>query len=195
MHADDRDRAREALVAEARELVDRLRQDMRERWQRELPLEELLDDRWDRAKRLGFGDGSSVHQSSHIYGDVTVGGGTWIGPMTVLEGAGGLFIGSHCSISAGVQIYTHDSVRWALSGGVAEYDRAPVRIGDCCHIGANVVILKGVTIGDHCVIGACSLVNRDIPPFSVAFGTPCRRAGSIQVTTSGEITFVMDQRA
>ena len=50
---------------------------------------------------------------------VTVGAGTWIGPNTLLDGTGGLSIGASCSISAGVQIYTHDSVMWALSGGTA----------------------------------------------------------------------------
>ena len=190
--ANDAERA--ALVTAAREIIARLQRDTRERWQRDLPLEELLGDRWERARQLGFGAGSSVHQSSYVYGEVTVGEGTWIGPFTVLEGTGGLSIGSHCSISAGVQIYTHDSVRWALSGGVAAYERAPVRIGDCCHIGANVVILKGVTIGDHTVIGAGSLVNRDIPPYTVAFGTPCRPAGRVDVDGTRGIALVINRQ-
>jgi acetyltransferase-like isoleucine patch superfamily enzyme len=184
---------RAALVEAARRIIAELQRDTRERWRRDLPLEELLGDRWERARQLGFGEGASIYQSSYVYGDVSVGRGTWIGPFTLLEGAGGLSIGSHCSISAGVQIYTHDSVRWALSGGVAEYERAPVAIGDCCHIGANAIVLKGVTIGDHCVIGAGSLVNRDIPPYTVAFGTPCRPAGRIEVGADGSIAVIIDR--
>ena len=49
-----------------------------------------------------------------------------------------------------------------------------VRIERDCWIGANVFILPGVTIGRHAVIGANSVVNRDVPPFSVAVGAPAR---------------------
>ena len=111
-----------------------------------------------------------------------------------MDGTGGLTIGDTCSISAGVQIYTHDSVDWALSGGSAPYSRAPVEIGDCCYIGANTIITKGVTIGDHCVIGAASLVNRSIAPYTVAFGAPCRPAGRVEIDESGEIRLVMERK-
>jgi acetyltransferase-like isoleucine patch superfamily enzyme len=172
-------------------MVERLQKEMRECWERDLPLEELLCDRWERAQRLGFGTGSSIYQSSYVYGDVSVGEETWIGPLTLLEGSGGLSIGSHCSISAGTHIYTHDSVRWALSGGSAKYERAPVHIGDCCHIGANVVILKGVTIGHHAVIGASSLVNKDVAPYTIAVGSPCHPAGKVKIGKDGEIALEM----
>ncbi len=50
----------------------------------------------------------------------------------------------------------------------------PVKIGNDCWFGANVVVCPGVTIGDGCVIGAGSVVTRDIPPMSFAAGNPCR---------------------
>lgn len=50
----------------------------------------------------------------------------------------------------------------------------PVTIGKNCWIGGSVVILPGVTIGDNCVIGAGSVVNKDIPPNSVAVGNPAK---------------------
>lgn len=50
----------------------------------------------------------------------------------------------------------------------------PVTIGHDCWIGANVLILPGVTIGDGCVIGGGSVVTKDIPPMSLAFGNPCK---------------------
>ena len=50
----------------------------------------------------------------------------------------------------------------------------PITIGNSVWIGANVSVLPGVTIGDNCVIGAGSVVSRDIPANSVAVGNPCR---------------------
>jgi acetyltransferase-like isoleucine patch superfamily enzyme len=116
-----------------------------------------------------------------VLGEVKVGASTWIGPFTVLDGSGGLEIGAFCSISAGVQIYTHDTVDWAISGGERPPERKPTRIGSRCYLGPNVVIASGVTIGDGCIIGAGSLVLHDIPAGSKAFGTPCRVVGPAQL--------------
>lgn len=50
----------------------------------------------------------------------------------------------------------------------------PVKIGNDCWFGANVVVCPGVTVGDNCVIGAGSVVTRDVPANSFAAGNPCR---------------------
>ena len=50
----------------------------------------------------------------------------------------------------------------------------PIKVGNNGWIGGNVVVLPGVTIGDNVVIGACSVVNKDIPSNSVAVGNPCK---------------------
>ncbi|WP_252374278.1 acyltransferase [Hydrogenophaga sp. 2FB] len=146
-------------------------------WQRSLPFGDYIVDRWERAASLGFGPGASIYDSALVLGQVRIGEKTWIGPFTVLDGSGGLDIGAFCSISAGVQIYSHDTVAWALSGGTAPAERAPVSIGSRCYLGPNVVVSKGVRIGDGCVIGANSLVNSDIPAGSRAWGTPARVIG------------------
>lgn len=160
------------------------RREVHARFKRSLPFADYVVDRWEKAKELGFGEGTSVYDSVLVLGEVTVGRDTWIGPFVVLDGSGGLQIGSNCSISAGVQVYTHDTVEWALSGGKAPAERAPTRIGDKCYIGPNTVIAKGVTIGNGCVIGASSLVLHDIPAGSKAFGTPCRVVGSARSRSS-----------
>ncbi len=54
-----------------------------------------------------------------------------------------------------------------------EYAR-PITVGDNVWFGANVSVLPGVTIGDNCVIGAGSVVNKDIPANSLAVGNPCK---------------------
>lgn len=50
----------------------------------------------------------------------------------------------------------------------------PVTIGKCCWLGAGVIVCPGVTIGDNAVIGAGSVVTKDIPANTVAYGNPCR---------------------
>jgi acetyltransferase-like isoleucine patch superfamily enzyme len=52
--------------------------------------------------------------------------------------------------------------------------KGPTRIGDNCWLGANVVVTSGVTIGERCVIGANSVVTRDIPPRTIAAGSPAK---------------------
>jgi acetyltransferase-like isoleucine patch superfamily enzyme len=146
----------------------------RSKWNRSLPFADYIVDRWEKAKKLGFEEGCSIYDSSLVLGNVKVGRNTWIGPFTVLDGSGGLTIGEYCSISAGVQVYTHHTVNWSLSGGEQNSERASVNIGDRCYIGPNVIISKGVTVGDGCVIGANSLVNCDIPANHKAWGTPAR---------------------
>ena len=61
-----------------------------------------------------------------------------------------------------------------LRGEEAYQFNMPVTIGQNCWIGANVSIMPGVTIGDHTVIGAGSVVTQDIPADVVAMGVPCR---------------------
>lgn len=134
-----------------------------QRTNRSLPFADFIVDQWQKARALGFGKGSSIYDNALVLGDVKVGKNTWIGHLNLLDGSGDLIIGDNCSISAGVQIYTHDTVAWAASGGMVLVDRAPVTIDSRCYIGPNAIISKGVTIGAGCVIGANSFVNADVP--------------------------------
>ena len=168
------------LLERLHKLYAQLDERMRSEHQRSFGLEELLSDRWQRAEKLGFASGASIYASCAVFGEVVVGEKSWIGPGTILDGSGGqLTIGSFCNISAGAQIYTHDTVQWCLSGGKAKARREAVSIGDCTYIGPNVVVQAGVSIGDHCVIGANALVNRSVPPYSFACGNPCRVVGRV----------------
>lgn len=156
------------------------RRDLNLKYNRTLSFGDYVVDRWEKALELGFGDGTSIYDSSLVFGDVRVGKSTWIGPFTILDGSGGgLVIGHHCAISAGVQIYTHDTVQSVLSGGKVAPERDATSIGSNCYIGPNTIITKGVSIGDGVVIGANSFVNKDIPSGSKAYGTPCRVVGRI----------------
>ena len=76
-----------------------------------------------------------------------------------------------------------------MSEGRDGIEHAPVVIGDFTHLGAAVVVLKGTSVGDHCVIGAHALVRTDIPPFAIAAGVPCRTIGRVVIGDGGEISF------
>jgi len=167
-----------------------LRQEIKDRWNRAIPFADELFDRWERAAFLGFGKGASIYDSSLVLGNIQVGEGTWIGPFTILDGRGGLVIGRYCSVSAGVQLYSHDTVRWALTGGKAPEERTPTRIEDCCYIGPMSIVSKGVTVGKHSVIGANSFVRQDVPPFSIAVGSPAKIIGQVELIGDKDIRFI-----
>ncbi len=153
---------------------------------------EYLSDRWERASGSRWGEGASIYHLSYVFGEVSVGEHTWIGPYTLLDGSGGLRIGSWCSISTGTQIYSHNTVKWAVSGGAADYDHAATSIGDQCFIGPYCVIAMGVTIGRQCVVGAHSFVNKDLPDRTIAVGTPARAIGRVEQHDDGEIIFAYE---
>lgn len=160
--------------------------------QRSLPFQDGMFDRWERARRLGFGERTSIYNSATVFGDVRVGTDSWIGPNTMLDGSGGgLSIGSFCSIASGVHVYTHDTVLWALSGGALCRAEGPVSIGDCVYIGSQCVIAAGVKIGSRCVVGANSFVNDDVPDGTVVGGSPARKIGTV-VGKSDKVRIVFD---
>ena len=109
-------------------------------------------------------------------GEPVIGSGCWIGAFTVIDGSGGLRIGTGCDISAGAQIYTHSTVRRVISERRDGIERAPTTIGDHVHIGAGAVILMGCTIGDHVIIGAGAVVTQftEVPSFAAVVGVPGR---------------------
>jgi hypothetical protein len=55
----------------------------------------------------------------------------------------------------------------------------PVSIGDYSWIASDTTLMRGVTVGPHCIVGARSLLNSDLPPHTLAFGQPARARGSV----------------
>jgi acetyltransferase-like isoleucine patch superfamily enzyme len=174
------------LHADLRALHERLRGETMESYRRMNPFcEDLFD--WKERGRAWTGDdrGVTIYDSTSVVGDVEIGHDTWIGPYCSLDGTGGLVIGHHCSISSGCELVTHDTARWAVSGGAEEYEYAPTRIGDCCFLGSRVVVTKGVTIGDHCLVAAGGVVTDDLPDHAIAAGVPARRIGTVRIDEQG----------
>lgn len=159
-----------------------LHRQMREKYDRHVPTGTLLNDRWNQASDYGFGRGTSMYDEALILGNVQVGENTWIGPFSVLDGSGGeLSIGSFVSIGSGCQVYTHDSIKWALTGGNASFSKKMTSVGDCCFIAPMSIIGPGTIIGNHCFVTAGSFVNGEFDSNSIISGSPAKRVGKIRI--------------
>lgn len=98
--------------------------------------------------------------------------------------SGRITVGDNALIAPNVQIYTafHPTGGAERIGGPKEEgdfafcktQTAPVTVGDNVWIGGGVILLPGVTIGDNVVIGVGSVVAKDIPSNTIAYGNPCR---------------------
>ena len=108
--------------------------------------------------------GKHVHFGNHVYANFNL---TMVDDTHIYVGDGTMF-GPNVTVATGSHpIYVH------LREKGCQFN-VPVKIGKCCWIGAGSIILPGVTIGDYSVIGAGSVVTRDIPSNVVAVGNPCR---------------------
>ena len=181
-----------ALWEQLAALHVQLRERFMERFDRSLPFADELTDRWERARYLGFGEKSSIYDSALVLGDVRVGTNTWIGPQCLLDGSGGLEIGSNCSIATGAHLYSHDTVEWAVSGGVRPYRRAATRIGDACYIGPHAIVAAGASIGSNCIVGALSLVKGDVADHTFVGGVPAKILGRVEVGTDAKVTIIYE---
>ncbi len=110
--------------------------------------------------------------NTHIYIDK----GTFIGVGACIAGPGNVKIGKRCLIAAHSGIFANnhnyaDPLRYIADQGVT---CKGITIEDDCWLGHAVTVIDGITIGKGSVIGAGSVVTKDIPPYSIAVGTPAR---------------------
>ncbi len=95
-------------------------------------------------------------------------------PITIGDN---VFFGPNCTLAAAMHPYVKEERRQFLKEDGRLHDMEygkPITIGDDCWFGSNVVVCGGVTIGEGCIIGAGSVVTKDIPANSLAAGNPCR---------------------
>ena len=112
--------------------------------------------------------------SAVLIGKPNIGRRCWIGYFCVIDGSGGLEIGDDCSIASGAHVYTHEMHMPGTNGVIR---RAPVAIGRGVYIGANAVVLCGLSIGDGATIGAGAVVTHDVPAGETWVGVPARAMG------------------
>jgi acetyltransferase-like isoleucine patch superfamily enzyme len=131
--------------------------------------------------RIEIGSGSFVDPYAELNttgGSITIGKDSCIHSFCVLYGAGGLTIGDHVRIATHALIIGGNHGFDVPDAPIHEQEgtKKGIRIGDDVWIGAGAIILDGVTIGAHAVIGAGSVVTRDIPADAVAMGVPAKVA-------------------
>jgi len=106
---------------------------------------------------------------------IWIGAHTYINRNTFLDAIESLTIGQYCAIGPGCYITDHDPGTDLKFAPLQQPMIAkPIKIGNRVWIGANVTILKGVTIGDDAIVGAGSVVTKDIPEKAIAVGTPAQ---------------------
>lgn len=112
----------------------------------------------------------------YFNGHIRVGNGTWIGALSFLHGAGGLEIGRAVGIGPRVTILTseHDLKRLDIPVLHGKLTFAAVRIEDGADIGAATTILPGVSVGRGAVVGAGSVVTKDVAADTIVAGNPAR---------------------
>ncbi|WP_409343175.1 DapH/DapD/GlmU-related protein [Paenibacillus sp. MBLB4367] len=141
-----------------------------------------------------FGTGCFVSPNAHVYADrLRMGDRSYIAANATVRGPR-IEMGADCTLNPfaalaglvtlgdGVRIGTHVSI-FGFNHGYAEIERpifrqpcthVGIRIGDDVWIGANAVIVDGVTVGAHSIIAGGAVVTKDVPPYSIVGGNPAR---------------------
>jgi carbonic anhydrase/acetyltransferase-like protein (isoleucine patch superfamily) len=136
----------------------------------------------------------------HAGGEIVIGEGAWlrteVGPVVLAAFPGArLVVGPEallngCTVSAKREVVIERKAMVGPGSRIYDADQhdldvehrevvAPVRIGELAWISSDVTVMRGVTIGAHAVVGARSLVTRDVPPHTLVYGTPAEPRGSV----------------
>lgn len=127
-----------------------------------------------RVKRMLFGAFKEAKNKGMIVEEgVSIVGGANFGSEPYL-----IHLHKYCRISMDVMFITHDGGTWAFRNDNEKYKHVikygKIEVGEYSFVGARSTILPGVTIGSHCVVGAGSLVNKDVPDGTVVAGVPAK---------------------
>lgn len=131
--------------------------------------------------------GARVGNNTHIYADIrvyngtrrgcenlTIGSNVYIGPECLFDLTGAIEIEDNVSVSARVTFITHLDVGSGVLKQSVPREEGGIAVRRGAWVGVNSTILANVTIGENAMVGAMSLVNKDIPEWSLALGIPCK---------------------
>jgi acetyltransferase-like isoleucine patch superfamily enzyme len=119
--------------------------------------------------KISIGDYSSIQDRCVILGDVSIGRYCTFAPNIFISSGKHIY-----NLYPWMNIKDQDAMVASTPELRAQYYTYPIKIEDDVWLGVNVVIMKGVTVGKGSVIGSSSVVTHDIPPYSVAVGSPAR---------------------
>lgn len=142
---------------------------------------------------ITIGDHTIVSRSTILRtkdGTIAIGSGSGIGANCVLASSSRLDIGKNllmascvCVLAGGQHAFDRTDLPIVEQGMVS---KGGIAIGANVWLGTRVTVLDGVRIGDNAVIGACSMVNKDIPDYAIAYGTPAKMISDRRETNKNE---------
>lgn len=132
--------------------------------------------------RISIGDNVRIDDFCILSGNITLGNNIHISAYVVLYGAEGIELEDYTGISARSTIYS------AMDDFSGDYLIGPIHPEEYTHvtggkvtvkaysqIGANVLVFPNLTIGEGCVVGACSMVRKNLAPWGIYYGLPVTR--------------------
>ena len=126
------------------------------------------------AETFALGERSYLAAHAHVTGDVKIGADCSVNVSVAVRGTvsigDGVRIGTHCSLLG----FDHGFADAHVPVFQQPHTSRGITIEDDVWFGAQVVVLDGVTVGAHSVIGAGAVVTKDVPPYSIAVGNPAR---------------------
>jgi acetyltransferase-like isoleucine patch superfamily enzyme len=139
-----------------------------------IPLRRIL------AKRIfkRCGDNTIIHHNVlfNVGSNIELGEGALLNRYVMLDDRAPLKIGAYTMVAAGVTIetHTHPFEDFTQPIAIAGRQGQPVTIGPNTVLGYNTVVMAGVTVGERCIVGANSVVTKDVPDFTVVGGVPAK---------------------
>lgn len=132
-----------------------------------------------RNEEIIIGDNSFILKGSLLYpygGKIVIGKNVGVNPYCIIYGPGGTIIGDNVMIATSCVIISsnHNFDRVDIPMTSQGVTSKGIRIGNDVWLGARVVVLDGVEIGEGSIIGAGSVVSKSIPPYSIAVGVPAK---------------------
>ena len=134
---------------------------------------------WAQRMLCRFGEGAYISTHVNLMNgpeNIEIGQNTSLTDHTRLDGRGGISIGDNTLIGFETIIITmsHNYDRLDIPIRNQGMRKAPVKIGNDAWIGCRVIIMPGVVIGDHAIIGAGSVVTKDVPEKAIVVGAPAK---------------------
>lgn len=124
-----------------------------------------------------MGKNSIIYYGAEIrdHFNLKIGKGSIIGDKVILDARNGIDIGENVNLSSGVSIWTEQHDYRDAKFRCRSSESFKVKIGNRAWIGPNVIILHSVEIGEGAVVGAGSVITKNVTPFSVVAGIPAKQ--------------------